>query len=112
MGESTSPNDDVAEIIELVKEECSEVVHIGCKITRHGLHNHHPVSHTGNIDILIEELADLLIAISLLHKYGVVYAADIMRIAEQRVDAKNRYLRRVKVCKFDVRDFIHEAGQE
>lgn len=45
-------------------EECSEVVHIGCKILRHGYKEYHPAvgPSVTNLDTLEEELGNLVLA--------------------------------------------------
>lgn len=42
-----------------VIEECAEVIKIGTKAQRFGLNDLHPVKQKKNIDLLVDELADV-----------------------------------------------------
>ena len=52
---------DVGTPVDQLIEECSEVIHILCKCSRFGWHNHHPddPKKTLNYELVIAELDDL-----------------------------------------------------
>ena len=54
------------EILNILQEECVEVVQAVCKIRRFGFDSHHPASVQNNREHLAEELGDLQCMIDLL----------------------------------------------
>lgn len=84
------------EALSLAMEECGEVVQIIGKIQRHGLDSEHPDSGTVNRDQLAKECADVLCAIKILVRDGV--------IEQRQIDAA----RRSKIKKFRARpELLH-----
>jgi NTP pyrophosphatase (non-canonical NTP hydrolase) len=51
-------------ILSRLMEECAEVIQEGCKIQRFGWDSAHPTSGKGNIQAILEEIADLKHAIA------------------------------------------------
>lgn len=47
------------EILDIVQEECSEIIQAICKVRRHGYSSHHPQRSETNLDDMIRELGDL-----------------------------------------------------
>jgi NTP pyrophosphatase (non-canonical NTP hydrolase) len=84
------------EALSLLMEECGEVVQIIGKIFRHGMDSEHPDSHKVNRDELAKECADVLCAITILKREGII---------EQSAIASAR---RAKITKFRYRpDLLH-----
>lgn len=50
---------DLAGALARVSEECSEVIKLVAKAQRFGLHDVHPQKGKKNIDLIMEELADI-----------------------------------------------------
>jgi len=59
------------EILDILAEECAEVIHIISKIRRFGLNDCHPVTGKINRERLEEELSDLSAMINWSRKRGI-----------------------------------------
>lgn len=68
---------EVAELLAVLAEECGEVVQRVGKILRHGVQSVSPYSGVSNKSSLEDELTDILAAVDLLSRLGVI---DWMRI--------------------------------
>lgn len=73
MAESKLP-----EILDLLQEECAEVVQAVSKIRRFGLDNHHQSGATQRQN-LTQEIGDVLLLIDLLFAYNVFTEAEIQQ---------------------------------
>lgn len=66
------------ELLTVLIEECSEVVHIGCKILRHGLNSYHPNNVIqDNQDELCREVGQVLALIDMLRQRRVLQQAEV-----------------------------------
>lgn len=59
------------EILDVLAEECAEVIYIISKIRRFGINDSHPVTGEVNRDRLEEELSDLSAMINWARKRGI-----------------------------------------
>ena len=75
------------ELTALLLEECGEVVQVCGKILRHGLHSTHPVSGISNRELLHRELGDIVAAMQLLEREGII------SIPEVRARARDKHRR-------------------
>lgn len=68
-----------AEALALLSEECAEVVQVIGKIQRHGLHSHNPddPAKGSNLALLHKELGDVLAAIEIGERIGMLGAVPI-----------------------------------
>ena len=62
----------VQEAMDLLQEECAEVIEIVSKIRRFGMHEMHCKEHRPNVECLVQELGDVLCLIDILKQQGVV----------------------------------------
>lgn len=65
-------NDRIKEVMDILQEECAEVIQAVSKISRFGLTNLKPGKPKTNLEHLEEELGDLLAMIDILHEMDVV----------------------------------------
>lgn len=88
-----------AERLALLAEECSEVVQIISKILRHGYESYNPNASVPrrNRALLIQELGDVLCAISLLDASGDVYYPDINIASASKLHRVQEYLHHNKI---------------
>jgi NTP pyrophosphatase (non-canonical NTP hydrolase) len=73
-------NSDVKEVMDILQEECSEVIQAVSKISRFGLNNYKPGKPKTNREHLEEELGDMLAMICILEKMGII-TQDALEIA-------------------------------
>ena len=85
-------NDEVKEILNLLLEECAEVIQAVSKINRFGFDSFHPSTpHKNNKDDLEEELGDLECVINLLKNKGVVLESAIRDYKRNKEDKIRAY---------------------
>ena len=65
-------NSDVKEVMDILQEECAEVIQAVSKISRFGIDNFKPGRAKTNREHLEEELGDMLAMICILEKMGVI----------------------------------------
>ena len=80
------------EMIEILAEECAEVVQICMKILRHGLTSSHPESGDENQMLLEKELGDVAFAMNGLASLRVVHKANIQGWCERKAESIRPYL--------------------
>jgi NTP pyrophosphatase (non-canonical NTP hydrolase) len=73
-------NSDVKEVMDILQEECAEVIQAVSKISRFGIDNFKPGKPKTNREHLEEELGDMLAMICILQKMGVI-DQDALEIA-------------------------------
>jgi NTP pyrophosphatase (non-canonical NTP hydrolase) len=73
-------NSDVKEVMDILQEECAEVIQAVSKISRFGIDNFKPGKPKTNREHLEEELGDMLAMICILEKMGVI-DQDALEIA-------------------------------
>ena len=71
----------VPEILDLLQEECGELVQVISKVRRFGLEGKHPTGCPQR-DVLIQELGDVTLLIELLHAHGL-YTEKQLRTAQR-----------------------------
>lgn len=86
-----------AELLTLLAEECGEVVQAVCKILRHGLDFHHPVSGEVNRAILEKEMGDVRAAMIALCNNGLTSKDQIHRRADEKLQRVGQWLHHAKV---------------
>lgn len=64
--------DDVDKNLEILAEECAEVIRIKSKIVRFGLCDHHPKNGAPNREALEQEVGDVLAMVEILISNGVL----------------------------------------
>ena len=67
----------VKEVMDILQEECAEVIQAVSKISRFGLNNFKPGKPKTNLEHLEEELGDLLAMIDILHDLDVISYTNI-----------------------------------
>jgi len=74
------------EALDILQEECAEVIQAVSKISRFGLDNLKPGKPKTNREHLEEELGDLVAMIDILTRNGVVDSANIEMAAAAKVE--------------------------
>jgi NTP pyrophosphatase (non-canonical NTP hydrolase) len=72
------------EVMDILQEECAEVIQAVSKIRRFGIDNHKPGKPKTNREHLEEELGDLYAMIDILQELDIVSWAGIERAAEAK----------------------------
>ena len=72
------------EVMDILQEECAEVIQAISKISRFGLDNLKPGKPKTNREHLEEELGDLITMIDILHSMDIVSWTNIDRAAEAK----------------------------
>lgn len=84
--------DNDSEILNILSEECAEVIQAISKIHRFGFDSCHPdTPEKNNIDHLTEELGDLQCMINLLVKNKVVSRARLDSAAEAKLEKLRKW---------------------
>lgn len=65
-------NSDVKEVMDILQEECAEVIQAVSKISRFGIDNFKPGKAKTNREHLEEELGDMIAMICILEKMGII----------------------------------------
>ena len=79
------------EILNILQEECVEVVQAVCKVRRFGFDNHHPANEQDNREHLAEELGDLLCMIELLIADGVVTQEELDHAKHMKIEKLKKW---------------------
>ena len=74
------------EALDILQEECAEVIQAVSKISRFGLDNLKPGKPKTNREHLEEELGDLVAMIDILTRNGVVDSANIEMAATAKIE--------------------------
>lgn len=72
------------EALDILQEECAEVIVAISKISRFGLDNYKPNKPLTNRQHLAEELGDLQAMIDLMYELDIVYPAEVKQYAEAK----------------------------
>ena len=72
------------EVMDILQEECAEVIQAVSKISRFGLDNYKPGKPKTNRAHLEEELGDMITMIDILHNMDIVSWTNIDRAAEAK----------------------------
>lgn len=81
----------VREILNILSEECAEVIQAISKCHRFGFDNHKPGELKSNIEHLNEELGDLLAMIDLLKEEGVVSTGSLNEAKIKKIDKLKKW---------------------
>jgi NTP pyrophosphatase (non-canonical NTP hydrolase) len=76
--------DKINEVMNILSEECAEVIQAVSKINRFGIDNYKPGKPKTNREHLEEELGDLMAMIDILQEMDVVSYANIEKAAEAK----------------------------
>jgi len=80
-------NKDQAAILQILQEECAEVIQATSKIFRFGIESSHPdTPDKTNTDHLEEELGDLLAMIDLLSMHGVIDLNNLLVYKHAKIE--------------------------
>jgi NTP pyrophosphatase (non-canonical NTP hydrolase) len=72
--------------MDILQEECAEVIQAVCKIRRFGLDNNKPGQHKTNREHLENEIGDLYAMINILQELDIVSWTGIQQAAEAKRD--------------------------
>jgi NTP pyrophosphatase (non-canonical NTP hydrolase) len=83
-------NSRIQEILDILQEECAEVVQEVSKCRRFGINSRHPDGRLHS-DHLEQEIGDVLFMIELLHEAGVVSEAGLQRAWQNKEEKLRKY---------------------
>ena len=81
----------IDEILNILQEECVEVVQAVCKIRRFGFESYHPSSNKDNREHLAEELGDLQCMINLLIASNTVSAEEVNDACLKKIEKLKKW---------------------
>ena len=84
-------NDHQEECLNILQEECAEVIQAVSKISRFGLDNYKPGKPKTNREHLEEELGDMLAMIDILHSMDIVSYANIERAQSAKIEKLKKW---------------------
>jgi NTP pyrophosphatase (non-canonical NTP hydrolase) len=87
----TSMNPQTKEVMDILQEECAEVIQAVSKISRFGLDNYKPGKPKTNREHLEEELGDMLAMIDILHSMDIVSYANIERAQSAKIEKLKKW---------------------
>jgi NTP pyrophosphatase (non-canonical NTP hydrolase) len=74
------------EVMDILQEECAEVIQAVSKISRFGIDNYKPGKSKTNREHLAEELGDLLAMITLCQDFGIVDNNQVMIAKDAKIE--------------------------
>ena len=77
---------DEAKNLEILAEECAEVIQIKSKITRFGMYDFNPTKNVLNRDQLVQELGDVMAIIEILAFNGLFQEWEIEQAIERKLE--------------------------
>ena len=84
-------NEKVKEIMDILQEECAEVIQAVSKCNRFGLDNLKPGKPLTNAQHLEGEIGDLLAMIDLLQSKGIITAAGVSAAQAAKVEKLKKW---------------------
>jgi NTP pyrophosphatase (non-canonical NTP hydrolase) len=84
-------NNKIKEAMDILQEECAEVIQAVSKISRFGLDNLKPGKPKTNREHLEEELGDLLAMIDILHEMDMVSWANLDLAKEAKIEKLKKW---------------------
>jgi NTP pyrophosphatase (non-canonical NTP hydrolase) len=72
------------EALDILQEECAEVIVAVSKISRFGIDNYKPNKPLTNRQHLAEELGDLQAMIEIMYELDIVYPSEVKQYAEAK----------------------------
>jgi NTP pyrophosphatase (non-canonical NTP hydrolase) len=82
---------DVKEVMDILQEECAEVIQAVSKISRFGLDNYKPGKPKTNREHLEEELGDMLAMIDILQDMDIVSYNNIERAQTAKIQKLKKW---------------------
>ena len=84
-------NNNIKETMDILQEECAEVIQAVSKISRFGLDNLKPGKPKTNREHLEEELGDLLAMIDILHEMDIVSWTNLDLAKEAKIEKLKKW---------------------
>jgi NTP pyrophosphatase (non-canonical NTP hydrolase) len=84
-------NDKVKEIMDILQEECAEVIQAVSKCNRFGLYNAKPGKPLTNAQHLEGEIGDLLAMVDLLQSKGIITKAGVDAAQAAKVEKLKKW---------------------
>ena len=84
-------NETTKEVMDILQEECAEVIQAVSKISRFGIDNMKPGKPKTNREHLEEELGDMLAMIDILKEMGVVSEACLQTAKNAKIEKLKKW---------------------
>jgi hypothetical protein len=86
-------NTQVTEIMDILQEECAEVIQMVSKCRRFGIDTVHIKAGKANRQCLTEEMGDMLAMIDLMVEHGVVTATELETAKQEKFNKLKKWSR-------------------
>lgn len=83
-------NEKIEEALVILQEECAEVIQVVSKIHRFGLDSVSPTGET-NLEMLVREIADVLVLIDYLMQNGIIHEAAIAAHKRKKIERLSNF---------------------
>ena len=84
-------NERVQEILDILQEECAEVIQEVSKCRRFGIDSQHYKTNLPHKEMLEQEIGDVLAMIKLLVDNGIISAEGIEAAAERKIEKLHKW---------------------
>jgi hypothetical protein len=84
-------NNQIQQVMDILQEECAEVIQMVSKIRRFGLDEQHLKNGETNRYLLTEEIGDLMCCIDILVDNGVIDQTEIKIAKEKKIEKLKKW---------------------
>ena len=91
MNEGACMFDDIPQNLEILAEECAEVIQMKSKITRFGIDDYHPKNKMPNREAFEQEIGDVLAMIEILIGNGILTKKGLADAKQRKLDKLGKW---------------------
>jgi hypothetical protein len=84
-------NSDVKEVMDILQEECAEVIQAVSKVSRFGIDNYKPGKPKTNREHMEEELGDLLAMVDIMLEQGIVSWGNLEVAKQAKIEKLKKW---------------------
>jgi len=78
-------------LLEILAEECAEVIQIKSKTVRFGMYNLNPITGKSNRELLVQEIGDVMAMIRLVQESGLFTKDELEGCVEKKLKKIERW---------------------
>ena len=83
--------DDIPQNLEILAEECAEVIQMKSKIIRFGIDDYHPKNKAPNREVFEQEVGDVLAMIEILTTNGILTKEGLLEAKQRKFDKLEKW---------------------